>query len=138
MDRRSRSTAGRGPTTFVLEDNRAIIATVHHYWSGPNPGEIYVFGVGGEDCNANDSPDVCDIARGILSDFNANDIPDECDCLGDLDTDSDIDWDDLVQLLSHYGMSEGASYEDGDLDGDGDVDQADLALLLAMYGVVCP
>jgi hypothetical protein len=45
-----------------------------------------------------------------------------------------VDLADLAQLLAHYGMSEGATYEDGDLDGDGDVDLSDLAELLAHYG----
>jgi hypothetical protein len=54
---------------------------------------------------------------------------------GDLDGDGDVDLSDLAQLLSNYGMSEGATYEDGDLDGDGDVDLSDLAGLLANYGV---
>jgi len=53
---------------------------------------------------------------------------------GDLDGDGDVDLSDLAQLLAHYGMTEGATYEDGDLDGDGDVDLADLAALLAVYG----
>lgn len=131
-------TASRGPTTFALDDDRAIIATVHHYWSGPNTGEIYVFAVGGDDCNGNDSPDACDLARGTSTDYNHNGIPDECECLGDLDDDNDVDLDDLMQLLAHYGLTEGASYEDGDLDADGDVDMADLALLLAFYGTICP
>jgi hypothetical protein len=54
--------------------------------------------------------------------------------LGDVDHDGDVDLTDLAQLLAHYGMTGGASYEDGDLDQDGDVDLADLALLLSAYG----
>jgi hypothetical protein len=54
--------------------------------------------------------------------------------LGDLDGDGDVDLSDLAQLLSNYGMTGGANYEDGDLDGDGDVDLSDLAGLLANYG----
>ena len=59
------------------------------------------------------------------------------ECPGDLDHDGDVDLADLAQLLAHYGMTSGATYEDGDLDGDGDVDLADLAGLLAHYGEVC-
>jgi len=59
-------------------------------------------------------------------------------CEGDLDGDRDRDLEDLAQLLSNYGMTGGAEYEDGDLDGDGDVDLSDLAALLAVYGIPCP
>jgi hypothetical protein len=58
-------------------------------------------------------------------------------CPGDLDGDGDVDLTDLAVLLSHYGMTSGAIYEDGDLDEDGDVDLADLAALLAAYGTTC-
>ena len=56
---------------------------------------------------------------------------------GDLDYDCDVDLSDLAMLLSNYGTTSGASYEDGDLDADGDVDLSDLAALLAMYGTTC-
>ncbi len=58
--------------------------------------------------------------------------------VGDLDGDGDVDLSDLAQLLAHYGMTSGATYEDGDLDGDGDVDLTDLAALLAVYGTTSP
>jgi probable HAF family extracellular repeat protein len=57
--------------------------------------------------------------------------------LGDLDGDGDVDLSDLSILVAHYGMTSGATYEDGDLDGDGDVDLIDLAGLLAVYGTTC-
>ena len=53
---------------------------------------------------------------------------------GDLDSDGDVDLTDLAELLSNYGMTGGAKYEDGDLDGDSDVDLSDLAGLLGNYG----
>ena len=59
-------------------------------------------------------------------------------CPGDLDSDNDIDIADLAALLSNYGITSGATYEDGDLDEDGDVDLSDLASLLAVYGTTCP
>ena len=59
-------------------------------------------------------------------------------CFGDLDHDGEIGLSDLAQLLSNYGTTSGAVYEDGDLDADGDVDLADLAALLAVYGTTCP
>jgi len=53
---------------------------------------------------------------------------------GDINHDGRVDLTDLAQLLAHYGMIDGASYEDGDINHDGRVDLADLALLLAHYG----
>jgi len=53
---------------------------------------------------------------------------------GDLDFDEDVDLADLAMLLSNYGTTSGAVYEDGDMDCDGDVDLSDLAALLAVYG----
>lgn len=60
-----------------------------------------------------------------------------CRCFGDLDGNNAINLTDLAQLLGHYGMSSGASWEDGDLDGDGDVDLSDLSALLSLYGTTC-
>lgn len=58
-------------------------------------------------------------------------------CPGDLNSDLVVNLDDLAQLLGHYGMTVGASYEMGDLDGDGDVDLGDLVEMLGHYGTVC-
>jgi len=99
--------------------------------------DIYFLRIGDYDCNGNEVADTEDIASGTSNDVNGNGIPDECECLGDLDGDWDIDLTDLAQLLSNYGTTEGASYEDGDLDGDGDVDLTDLAALLSAYGMTC-
>jgi hypothetical protein len=54
--------------------------------------------------------------------------------VGDVDGDGDVDLTDLSQLLSNYGMTSGATWEDGDMDGDGDVDLTDLSMLLTNYG----
>ena len=56
---------------------------------------------------------------------------------GDLDGDLDVDSHDLVVLLGHYGMTEGATGADGDMDCDGDVQLSDLAELLGAYGDTC-
>ena len=58
-------------------------------------------------------------------------------CPGDLDLDSDMDLSDLSTLLSHFGTSSGAFYEDGDVDLDGDIDLEDSTLMLSNFGAAC-
>ncbi len=57
--------------------------------------------------------------------------PDE-PCVGDLDGDNDVDFNDLVTLLAAYGVN-----DNGDVDGDGDTDFNDLVALLGAYGSPC-
>lgn len=59
-------------------------------------------------------------------------------CHGDLDGDGVIGLSDLSTLLTNFGVSEGATYEDGDLTGDGAVGLADLSELLTLFGTSCP
>ncbi|MBU0617587.1 MAG: hypothetical protein KKI02_07710 [Planctomycetes bacterium] len=96
-------------------------------WTGP-----------GTDCsddNGNGTPDACESGcpnAGSSGSYCDADIDGSGDCLVNLA--------DLAQLLSNYGMSSGATHDDGDIDppgGDGDVDLGDLATLLSQYGDNC-
>jgi probable HAF family extracellular repeat protein len=58
-------------------------------------------------------------------------------CTADLNGDGQVDIADLGQMLPNYGITGGATYEDGDLNGDGNVDISDLGALLAAYGSSC-
>jgi hypothetical protein len=124
------------PGAVALCEDVGIVGALRNDDFGTSSGSAYVFH-GLSDCNANGDLDICDINNGTSEDANGNGIPDECDCWGDLDGDSDIDLSDLAQLLAHYGMTSGATYDDGDIDLDGDVDLSDLAALLAVYGTTC-
>jgi hypothetical protein len=59
-------------------------------------------------------------------------------CPTDADGDGLIGLSDLAILLAHFGVSDGASVENGDTDADGDVDLTDLASLLSHFGESCP
>jgi hypothetical protein len=64
-------------------------------------------------------------------------------CTADIDGSGDciVALNDLAQLLANYGITTGATPDQGDIDpppdGDGDVDIGDLAALLAQYGDDC-
>ncbi|MBN2449609.1 MAG: cadherin-like domain-containing protein, partial [Lentisphaeria bacterium] len=54
---------------------------------------------------------------------------------GDADGDGDVDYYDLLELISEYGrVNPGPEDLDCDFDGDGDVDYYDLLILIANYG----
>ncbi|MBM4112744.1 MAG: hypothetical protein FJ253_05125 [Phycisphaerae bacterium] len=55
------------------------------------------------------------------------------DCIGDLDSDDDVDGADLGDLLGAWGFNDPAA----DLDGNGVVDGSDLGTLLGSWGP-CP
>jgi len=101
----------------ALSGNTAVIGARYDDDQGTDSGSAYVFAVG--------------------PDADGNGVMDVCECIGDLNHDLEVSLWDLAQLLSHYGTTSGASYEDGDLDLDGDVDLSDLAALLAVYGTTC-
>ncbi len=85
------------------------------------------------DCNANQTPDVCDIASGFSLDLDLDGVPDEC-CIGDLSGDGAVDAEDLAILLGSWGPCFGCPGCLADLTCDGVVDAADLAILLGSWG----
>lgn len=58
-------------------------------------------------------------------------------CIADLDRNRRVDLTDLATLLTNFGRTGDASYEQGELDGDGSVTLSDLSSLLARFGAVC-
>jgi len=58
-------------------------------------------------------------------------------CFGDVDGDNQVSLTDLSIQLANFGLTSGATLEDGDLDGDGDVDLSDLSLMLSAFGTLC-
>lgn len=86
---------------------------------------------GGPDCNGNGIGDACDIEQGTSADVNGNGLPDECETIGDVDGDGDIDVNDLVALITAWGVCPTTC--PGDLDGDGLVGIGDLMLLIESW-----
>lgn len=79
--------------------------------------------------------------------FAAEEILDACfddvvftppPCVGDVDTDGDVDLQDLAFVLAHFGIDCHPQACSEDLDSDADVDLQDLALLLSRFGSLCP
>ena len=53
---------------------------------------------------------------------------------GDASRDGTVNFNDLVTLAQHYGITSGATWDMGDFNGDGQVNFADLTLLAQHYG----
>jgi len=81
------------------------------------------------DCNANFTPDACDVAEGSSDDRNGDGVPDECQggpwSPADLNFDGAVNGGDLAILLGHW-LTTGP----GDINGDGIVNGVDLAAVL--------
>ena len=89
----------------------------------PNPDQA--------DCNGNGIGDVCDLADGTSDDVNGNSVPDECECLGDIDSDGEVDIADLLLVIADFGTSDGGPT---DINGDGSVSVADILALVNSWG----
>ena len=65
-------------------------------------------------------------------DTNGNGVPDDCELVGDLDSDGDVDVNDMIAVLAAWGECGGCP---ADLDGDGFVDVGDFIMLLANWTI---
>jgi hypothetical protein len=98
-------------------------------------GSAYVYaGLGGTDCNASGSADVCDILLGFSADADGDGTPDECACPWDLDREGTVNCADFLSLLDSWGANPGSP---ADFDGDGGVGITDFLALLGNWGP-CP
>ncbi|MEP0846615.1 MAG: hypothetical protein HRF50_07305 [Phycisphaerae bacterium] len=64
-------------------------------------------------------------------------VPPDAPCPGDVNADNVVNLSDLSILLTHFGITSGATLADGDLDLDGDVDLSDLSTMLTNFGSSC-
>ena len=57
---------------------------------------------------------------------------------GDADLSGKVDFGDLGNVISNYGMTTGATWSQGDFNYDGTVDFSDLGIVIANYGISLP
>lgn len=84
------------------------------------------------DCNNNNISDVTDINLGTSQDVGANHIPDECEFViipGDLDSDGDVDRNDMSIILAARNTPASGPDDPKDLDGDGTITALDARKL---------
>jgi hypothetical protein len=89
------------------------------------------------DCNANGSPDECEIANGDIADDNLNGIPDICEARGDFNGDGDVnqfDYPKLSVCLAGPDLSIPTGCAPENLNGDKAVDLFDLAVFSNNFG----
>ena len=90
------------------------------------------------DCDNDGFIDGCDIAIGDSEDVNGDGVPDECEdvCLGDFDSNGQVNGSDVGLFLVQWGNSSDCSGEicSADLNGDGRVNGVDLGILLTLWG----
>jgi len=113
-----------------LAGDTLLVAAMHDIGQA---GSVYVFEIGGPDCNSNILCDPIEIANGTSDDTDGNGVPDDCqcwDCAGD--NNDNVGIVDFLALLAQWGQV-GASC---DFDGDG-VGITDFLTLLANWGP-CP
>ncbi len=90
------------------------------------------------DCNANQTPDECDIQSGESQDDDGDGVPDECTtCDGDANGDGTVDPLDSGFVLARFGCDVGGGDPDcnvADMNADGVVDPLDVGYVLARFG----
>ncbi len=85
------------------------------------------------DCNNNALSDVDDIQQAISQDADSNHIPDECENIvlaGDLDSDGDIDRDDMRIILASRNQPATGVNAPKDINGDGVISVRDVRKLM--------
>lgn len=116
-----RQTDKMGDYTHLISDENGA----HLAYSATFNGEqdIYYLNVF-PDCNNNGISDVTDINQGTSQDTAANHIPDECETIvlpGDIDTDGDVDKEDMRLVLAARNMPASGTDDPRDLDADGTI-----------------
>jgi hypothetical protein len=102
-------------------------------------GVVSAYRVGGvlipcdEDADCAANAGTCQLVQG---DFNSNGCGDVCECLGDADSDGDVDGSDIFLLTQEFGRQNCSVLDpcSFDFSCDGDTDGSDLFILLINFG----
>ena len=120
---------------ITTDGESIIIGSPGDSEAGRAAGAAYIIsGVFGPDCNANSTPDPCDIEFGGLPDVNNDGVPDECFAPSDYNYDGRVNVSDLLTLLSAWGNCPVSSICPADTNGDGKVNVTELLMMLAAWG----
>ena len=87
------------------------------------------------DCNNNSVSDVDDIQQAISQDTDSSHIPDECEniiLVGDLDSDGDVDRDDMKIILASRNQPASGIDDPKDINGDGVITVRDVRKLVLL------
>jgi len=110
-----------------------------YYCAGSQLYKVVATGLSGDDCDADGSPDDCEIMQGTTQDANDNGVPDGCEC-DPVDFNGDglfPDNQDLVDFLSVFGGGACSTGVCGDIDFNNDQlfpDNEDIAALFRVFG----
>lgn len=115
-----------------LRDDVAVIGAFGDQDNGALSGSAYLFDMTVlDDCNHNGAADNCDIEFGESEDQNGNGVPDECECAGDVNSDGEVNIDDLFAVLGAWGQCDDCPE---DVNEDGIVDIDDVFAVLGEWG----
>jgi len=129
--------------SVAISGDRAMVGAYKHDQGATDSGSAYAFGgagalAGGTDCNDNSIPDACDIAQGTSLDANANGVPDECETgpvpSPDINNDGVVNVNDLLSVISQWGVCPPTAPCSGDVVVNGQVDVSDLLAVIGAWG----
>ncbi len=106
-------------SSVALEDGELIVGATLDNTNGFASGTALRFVLGGNDCDSNGIPDLCDIAAGGLVDCDGNGVPDACDIAAGNAEDCDLNG-----QIDTCDIATGAD----DCDENGMLDACELAL----------
>jgi hypothetical protein len=85
------------------------------------------------DCNGNGVPDSCDIASGFATDYNGNGVPDSCECLADWNHDGVVNSTDVSDFINDWFEDQVGGTHVTDFNHDGVSNSTDVSDFINAY-----